>query len=120
MALRRIEHRPPQAGHVVEECRPNDAAVVDVGHFRLVSLREGRGVSVPRPPRRFVNIDEDCGLGRWHARLSSRPMRAGDDNFKSLVPQEVGGQVVPFDVGLLKPGDSQVEAAFGHPSRLRV
>jgi hypothetical protein len=47
-------------------------------------------------------------------------MRARDDNFKSLVPQEVGGQVVPFDVGLLKPGDSQVEAAFGYPRRLRV
>ena len=30
------------------------------------------------------------------------------------------GQVVPFDVGLLNPGDGQVEAAFGHPRRLRV
>jgi hypothetical protein len=47
-------------------------------------------------------------------------MRARDDNFKSLVPQQVGVQVVPFDVGLLKPGDSQVEAAFGHPRRLGV
>jgi hypothetical protein len=47
-------------------------------------------------------------------------MPARDDNFKSLVPQEVGGQVVPFDVGLLKPGDSQVEAAFGYPRRLGV
>jgi hypothetical protein len=47
-------------------------------------------------------------------------MPARDDNFKSLVPQEVGGQVVPFDVGLLDPGDGQVEAAFGHPCSLSV
>src|SRR6476620_8492652 len=32
MALRRLEHRPPQSGHVVEKCRPGDAAVVDVAH----------------------------------------------------------------------------------------
>jgi hypothetical protein len=51
--------------------------------------------------------------------VESPDARAGD-NFKSLVPQEVGGQVVLFDVGLLKPGDSQVEAALGHPRRLRV
>jgi hypothetical protein len=47
-------------------------------------------------------------------------MSAWHNGFQSLVPQEVGGQVVPFDVCLLNPGDSQVEAAFGHPRRLRV
>ena len=47
-------------------------------------------------------------------------MSTWHDGFQSLVPQEVGGQVEPFDVGLFNPGDSQVEAAFGHPRRLRV
>ena len=32
VALGRLEHRPPQSGHVVEECRPGNAAIVDVGH----------------------------------------------------------------------------------------
>jgi hypothetical protein len=32
MPLRRIEHRPPQTGHLVEECSPSDAAIVDIGH----------------------------------------------------------------------------------------
>jgi hypothetical protein len=45
-------------------------------------------------------------------------MCAWHDGFQALVPQEVRGQVVPFDVGLLNPGNSQVEAAFGHPCRL--
>ena len=47
-------------------------------------------------------------------------MCAWHDGFQALVPQKVGDQLVPFDVGLLNPGDSQVEAAFGHPRRLRV
>jgi hypothetical protein len=47
-------------------------------------------------------------------------MSAWHDDFQSLVPQKVGSQVKPFDVGLLNPGDSQVEAAFGDPRRLRV
>ena len=47
-------------------------------------------------------------------------MCARHDGFQTLVPQKVRGQVVPFDVGLLNPSDSQVEAAFGHPRRLRM
>ena len=47
-------------------------------------------------------------MGAWH------------DSIQSLVAQEVGGQLVSFDIGLLEPGDSQVEAAFGHPRRLDV
>ena len=47
-------------------------------------------------------------------------MAAWHDGFEALVPQEVGSQVVAVDVGLLDPGDSQVEAAFGHPRRLGV
>ncbi len=49
MALGRIEHGPPQAGHVVEEGRPGNAAVMDIGHRRLGGLGEGRGVAVPQP-----------------------------------------------------------------------
>jgi class 3 adenylate cyclase len=41
MALGRIEHRPPQTGHVVEECRASDPTVVDFGHCGLARLREG-------------------------------------------------------------------------------
>ena len=47
-------------------------------------------------------------------------MSAWHDSHQALVPQQVGGQVVPFDVGLLDPGNGQVEAAFSHPRRLRV
>ena len=47
-------------------------------------------------------------------------MCAWHDGFKPLVPQKVGHQVVPFDVGLFNPRDGEVEAAFGHPRRLRM
>ena len=118
VALRRIEHRSSQAGHVVEKCGPGNAAVVDIGHRRLVRLGEGRCVAVPRPPGRFVNIDEHRDLGCRYALVTSRPMSAGHDGFKSLVPQDVGGQMKPLNVGLLDPGDGQVETAFGHARRL--
>jgi hypothetical protein len=120
VALGRIEHRPPQAGHVIEERRPNNAAVLDIGHRRLVSVGEGRGVAVPGPSRGFVNIDEHRELGGRHALVTSRGMSAWHDGLQSLVAQEVGGQVVPFHVALLNPGDGQAEAAFGYPRRLRV
>lgn len=47
-------------------------------------------------------------------------MSAWDGGFQALVPQEVGGQVEPFDLGLVNPGDCQVETAFGHSRRLGV
>ena len=47
-------------------------------------------------------------------------MSAWQDGLQPLVPQKVGGQVVPFDVGLLNPGDRQVEAALSNPRRLGV
>ncbi len=42
-------------------------------------------------------------------------MSAWHDGHKWLVPQEVGSQVVPLDLGRFNPGDGQIEAAFGHP-----
>src|SRR6267143_2421169 len=46
VALWRLEHWPPQTGHVVEECWPGNTPVVDFGHRRLVRRGEGRGISV--------------------------------------------------------------------------
>ena len=34
---------------MVEEGRPGNAAVMDIGHRRLGGLGEGRGVAVPQP-----------------------------------------------------------------------
>ena len=36
---------------------------------------------------------------------SSGRMAAGHDGLQLLVSQEVGGEVVPFGVGLFEPGD---------------
>ncbi len=47
-------------------------------------------------------------------------MSSWQDGLKSFVSQEVGCQVVTCDIGLLNPGDSQVEAAFCHSRRLGV
>jgi len=47
-------------------------------------------------------------------------MSARHNGIESFVPQEMGSQVVAFDLCLFNPGDSQVEATFGHPNRLRV
>ncbi len=120
VSLRRFEHRPPQASNVVEECRPSNAAIVDLAHRRLVRRREGKRIAVPRRPRCFVNIDQYRDLGCRHALVTSRPMSAWHDRLKRFVPQEVGGQMVPFDLGLFNPGDRQVEAPFGHSQYLRV
>ena len=45
-------------------------------------------------------------------------MGARHDSLQTLVPQKVGGQVEPFDVGLFDPGDAEVETAVSHASRL--
>jgi hypothetical protein len=47
-------------------------------------------------------------------------MSAWHDGIESFVPQEMGSQVVTFDLCLFNPGDGHVEAPFGHPNRLRV
>jgi hypothetical protein len=52
-----------------------------------------------------------------HSRTES-PHAIGHDGFEFLVPREVSSQVEPLDIGLLNPGNSQVEAAFGHSRRL--
>ncbi len=50
----------------------------------------------------------------------SSAMRARHDRLELLVPEEMPGQVVSFEVGCLNPGDRQVEAAFAHSCRLGV
>ena len=47
-------------------------------------------------------------------------MCAWNNGFQVLVPQEVCRQVEPLDVGILDPGDGEVETAFSHSLSLRV
>jgi hypothetical protein len=47
-------------------------------------------------------------------------MRCRPDGFQPLVSEQMGRQLQPFDVGLLNPGDGQIEAALGYPCCLCV